>query len=173
MDEARKLLDSYMEEFASGNPSHFDEFYRLTHKKMFYIALGIVENKEDAEDVIQESYAKMIGGLSSYSVGSNPFAFLASIVRNESYSLLRKRKEVLSYEDGIHSSSASHDSYSDADGLLRMLSRLNQDERDIVIMHVVDDMKFAEIAKAMGKGLSATLVAYHRAMKKLRKEAGQ
>ena len=43
-------------------------------------------------------------------------------------------------------------------------------EREIVILHVLDELKFAEIAKITGKKLSSVLVAYHRAIKKMKRK---
>lgn len=170
MDPLIKELDAHMRRFQGGDLSSFPSFYELTHRKIFYICLGLVGQKEDAEDICQQTYVQCIEKLASYSPGSNPLSFLATIARNYSYSLLRKREESLSYEDEAHSSSGTYDTYADYQGIDKMLEVLKPEEKEIVILHVIDEMKFADIAKTVGKKLSAVLVSYHRAMKKLRKE---
>ena len=170
MDSLIKELDAHMRRFQGGDLSSFPSFYELTHRKIFYICLGLVGQKEDAEDICQQTYVQCIEKLSSYSPGSNPLSFLATIARNYCYSLLRKREESLSYEDEAHSSSGTYDTYTDYQGIDKMLEVLKPEEKEIVILHVIDEMKFADIAKTVGKKLSSVLVSYHRAMKKLRKE---
>ncbi len=170
MDPLIKELDAHMRRFQAGDLSSFPAFYELTHRKIYYICLGLVGQKEDAEDICQQTYVQCIEKLASYSLGSNPLSFLATIARNYCYSLLRKREDSLSYEDEAHSSSGIYDAYADYQGIDKMLEVLKPEEKEIIILHVIDEMKFADIAKTIGKKLSTVLVSYHRAMKKLRKE---
>lgn len=170
MDPLVKRLDSYMAEFQKGNLDSFASFYELTHRKIYYISYGLLGQKEDAEDVCQMTYAQCIEKIASYVLGTNPLSFLATIARNYCYTLLRGRADALEYEDGLHETGASYDQYGDEDGMARLLSPLSEAEREIVILHVLDELKFAEIAKITGKKLSSVLVAYHRAIKKMKRK---
>ena len=51
----------------------------------------------------------------------------------------------------------------------RMMKILCQDEGEIIILHVVEGLKFKEIAQIMDLKLSTVLNKYHRSLKKLRK----
>ena len=46
---------------------------------------------------------------------------------------------------------------------------LNSDERNVVILHVMQDLKFREISSILDKPLGSVLSLYHRALKKLKK----
>lgn len=162
-------LEEIIECFRKGDYQRFPSFYEATHKKIYFIAYGLVGNKEEAEDVSQETYTRFISRLSSYQKGTNPYAYLATIARNIAYDLLRKRDNTpLSYEEEI--GGEEEKSTSSMKEISRYLEKLSPLEREIIILHVLEDMKFKDVAKVVGKSLSATLVCYHRAMKKLRKE---
>lgn len=78
-----------------GEMRAFDELYALTHDKVYFLALKMLRNKEDALEIVQETY------LSVYqSIGRlyNPEVFntwLSKIVVNKCRDFLGKKKEVL------------------------------------------------------------------------------
>ncbi len=161
-------LQSIIEELREGNYQNFPTFYDATHRKMYFIAYGLLGTKEAAEDITQEAYAKLIISLSSYQKGTNIYAFFATIVRNLAFDELRKREHSpLLYEENEQ---GKDDTYHDHEEIDHYLASLKPMEREIVLYHVVEEMKFREIAQLMNKSLSSILVTYHRAMKKLRKE---
>ena len=53
---------------------------------------GIVKNRADAEDVVNESLVKLARGVRGYKSGTNGCAFVMRIVRNCAFDLLRRRK---------------------------------------------------------------------------------
>ena len=51
----------------------------------------------------------------------------------------------------------------------KILMHLNEFERQVVMLHLVSDLKFREIANQLDKPLSTVLSKYNRAIKKLQK----
>ena len=49
-----------------------------------------------------------------------------------------------------------------------LLDKLTSEERQIVVLHVVDGFRFHEIAKMLDLKLSTTLSKYHRAIKRIK-----
>ena len=49
-----------------------------------------------------------------------------------------------------------------------LVDKLTKEEREIVILHVVNGFKFHEIAKLLNLKLSTTLSKYHRAIKRIK-----
>ena len=49
----------------------------------------------------------------------------------------------------------------------QMLKHLNEFEREVIMLHIVSDLKFREIASQLNKPLSTILSKYNRAIKKL------
>ena len=57
------------------------------------------------------------------------------------------------------------------DYLNRLLNNLDIEEREIISLHIVSDLKFREISKILNKPLSTVLNKYNRAIKKIKKIA--
>ena len=169
-------LNDYIEEFRRGEYASFPLFYEATHRKVYYIAYGLLGSEFDAKDVSQDTYVRFISSLSSYRSGSNPYALLATIARNLAYDLLEKRNRLTSFEEEIGNEEeiSRKEELSDSGEVKRLLQALSPGEREIVVLHVLDGLKFREIAPIVGKKLSTVLVTYNRAIKKMRgKEEGK
>ncbi len=165
-------LSDVIEELRLGNHARFPLFYEETHRKVFYVALAILGEEEATKDVVQDTYVRFISSLSRFEPGSNPYAYLATIARNLSYDYLEKRKRETSFDEAIGSEEeiGQKVSYEGLDEVKRLLAPLNESEREIVILHVLDGLKFREIAAITNKKLSTVLVAYNRAIKKMRRK---
>ncbi len=68
--------------------------------------------------------------------------------------------------------SPEEESYDDPD-ILKLLDYLSKDEREIVVMHVINDLKFREIARIMNKPLGTVMWIYNKAMKYLKEKVGE
>ena len=78
------------------------EFARLveTYSGMvFNLALKMLENPQDAEDVLQETFLKAYGGLKNFDGRSKLSTWLYRIATNEALMLLRKSKRILTSID--------------------------------------------------------------------------
>jgi RNA polymerase sigma factor (sigma-70 family) len=58
----------------------------------YNLARWVTRNKEDAEDVVQESYLRALHSFGSFHVGSNGRAWLLKIVRNTCHTWMRKNR---------------------------------------------------------------------------------
>jgi RNA polymerase sigma-70 factor (ECF subfamily) len=76
----------------SGNTEAFDELFLRYKRKLFAVAQRIVNNREDAEDVVQESFQKAFLHLGTFQEKSRFSTWLTRIAMNESFMVLRRRK---------------------------------------------------------------------------------
>jgi RNA polymerase sigma-70 factor, ECF subfamily len=80
---------------AKRGDTHAFENLMLRHKrKVFAIALRITKNREDAEDVVQESFHKAFLHLGGFQEASQFYTWLTRITCNEACMLLRRRRRV-------------------------------------------------------------------------------
>src|SRR6266516_6105551 len=78
------------------------------------LARWLLRNEQDAQDVVQEAYLRAFKSFAGFR-GSNGRAWLLTIVRNTSYTLLKKNRAVdltTTFEEEIHAT--VHDSPSPA-----------------------------------------------------------
>lgn len=92
---ANKRIINAVIRLKDGEMQAFDELYALTHDKVYFLALKMLHNEEDALEIVQETYLSVYRSISKL---YNPQVFntwLSKIVVNKCRDFLGKNKEVL------------------------------------------------------------------------------
>lgn len=76
----------------AGDMSAFEQLIKLYDRNVFRIAQHITQNREDAEDVVQDAFLKAYQNLSKFQGNSKFYTWLVRIAVNEALMRLRKRK---------------------------------------------------------------------------------
>jgi RNA polymerase sigma-70 factor, ECF subfamily len=132
---------------------------------------SIVRDEHEAEDVTQQIFAKLMTALQRYEPRSVPFsAWILRIAHNASIDHMRARRavpceEVRSpdLEDGDVSRERARD-------LQSALSKLPQEQRDVIVMRFVLGLSPREIAERIGRSEDAVHGLQHRGRTTLRRE---
>ena len=164
-------LNTYIKEFKINNYKHFNEFYKETSKQIYFTALGILNDDNDASDILQDTYISFLNNIDSFKIGTNIYAYLTTIARNKSINLYNKNKKIIHNEEilGYIPDGGSSNNYISDRRAMEIINRLlNRDEREIVIYHVLLDYKFKDIASIMNMKLSTVIWHYNKAMKYLK-----
>ena len=170
MDQIHEII----EQLRKKDYSSFDTFYALTKKQVFFAIVSIVKDQDLTEDLMQDTYVKFLEKIDQYRSGENPYAYLSRIGRNLAINTYNKRKkEVISEEifETIPSEEVVQEE--DEQDILKILDLLDQDEKEVVTLHVINDLKFREVAETMDKPLGTVLWIYNKAIKKLKQELGE
>lgn len=163
-------IHAIIEELKLRDYKSFDTFYNLTKNQVFYAIISIVKEQAQAEDLMQEVYMKFLEKIDDYKPNSNPYAYLSTIGRNMALNYYNKNKRVIVSEELIESIPAEEVEEVNED-IFKILDLLNPDEREIVTLHVINDLKFREIAPIVNKPLGTVLWIYNKAIKKLKEKA--
>ena len=119
------------------------------------LAKWLLRNEEDACDVVQEAYLRAFKSFSGFH-GSNGRAWLLTIVRNTSYTLLKKNRAVdftTPFDEEIHA--AEHESASlatilehseDSDLIRQAMDALPAEFREILVLRHQEGLSYKEIA---------------------------
>jgi RNA polymerase sigma-70 factor (ECF subfamily) len=75
-----------------GDDAAFEELVRRYDRNVFRIAQHITQNREDAEDVVQEAFLKAYGNLAKFQEQSKFYTWLVRIAVNEALMKLRRRR---------------------------------------------------------------------------------
>lgn len=118
------------------------------------LARWLLRNEQDAEDVVQEAYLRAFRSFEGFR-GSNGRAWLLTIVRNTSYTLLKKNHAVdltTTFDEEIHA--ASHESVNpamilehaeDAELIRNATDQLPAEFREILTLRHQEDLSYKEI----------------------------
>lgn len=166
-------LDEIIKRIAEGEKKALGNLYHETKASIYGFALSLTKNTADAEDILQETYLKIWANADSYKTKGTPMAWILTITRNLALMKLREKKkhqdlEPEQWDMEFHIPDTAGNT-EDRHLLEAALLILQEEERQIILLHAVSGLKFREIGELLGIGLSTVLSKYHRALKKLRK----
>ena len=95
MKNENKIIARLIKQIQRGNQSAFEEFYKLTSPKAYFIALKITQNEHDAEDILQESYIKTLEKINEIDTSQNVTSWFLKIVSNKSKDLLKSKNRIV------------------------------------------------------------------------------
>ena len=148
----------------------YDHFLDLIYRHIYYR----VGNTSDAEDLTQQVFLKAWQAIGRYRKKSAFGAWLMTISRNLIIDFYRARKEKESLDDRYEAASKDPgpaqvaEATDEQQRLLRVIARLPEEQRQIIIMKFIEGYGYPEIAGLLGKKEGAVRVIQHRALKKLR-----
>ena len=162
----RLKVNDALNKISGGDLSALTALYDYLGRQIFTLALSVVRNTEDAEDVMQETFAKIIEKIGTYRVGGNGRAWVMTIARNVAIDTLRERKHTVALE-GLEQIPVEYDLTEKAE-MEELLSCLGETDRDIIILKLAGGFKLGEIAEIVGLSRAATEKRYRRALSKLK-----
>lgn len=155
------------------NYNRFDVFYSLTSRQVFFAIYAVVKDQSAAEDLLQDTYMRFLEKIDHYNDRYNPSAYLTTIGRNLAINYYNQKKKEIVSDDLIDMIPSPEEDNTDDPDILKLLDLLSKDEREIVVMHVINDFKFREIAEIIEKPLGTVLWIYNKAMKNLKEKVGE
>ena len=165
---------SLFERIRLGDQDAFRELYELTHTPLYAFLLSYTLNREDAQDLLQDTYIQVLKNSHLYQEQGNPMAWMMKIAKNLFLSNCRKnQKENLNYDV---ENELGFDDMTNVDNrmaLEKMFELLSKEDRDLIIMHDVSGLKHREISELTGMPLGTVLARYNRAIRKLQKGFGE
>jgi RNA polymerase sigma-70 factor (ECF subfamily) len=98
-----------VERVRGGDVGAYEELVRMYDRRVFRIAQHITQNREDAEDVVQDAFLKAYQNLNRFKGDSKFYTWLVRIAVNEALMKLRKRRNsrVVSMDDDVETDEGS------------------------------------------------------------------
>lgn len=135
------------------------ELFRTQRLAMVRLALLLVDDRETAEDVVQDAFAALHRRWASLSSTDAALGYLRTCVVNGSRSVLRRRRTVRSrWLDAPGTADPADASTLLADEHARVLAalrRLPQRQREVLVLRYWSELSEAEIAAALGISVGA------------------
>ncbi|WP_240740144.1 RNA polymerase sigma factor [Flagellimonas allohymeniacidonis] len=169
--DIRFTHQTLVEQCKTGNPSSQYELYSLYVDAMFNVGLRFLGNKEDAEDVVQDSFVDAFKKLHSFKYESSFGAWLKRIVINKSINYLKtKRVAIVPME--AHEFHLADEEPIEADAVdlqkVKMgIAKLPNGYKQIINLYLIEGYDHVEIGEILGVSTSTSKSQYHRAKKKL------
>lgn len=169
-----------VQECRGGNIGKFQVLVERYKKPLYFYALGMVGNPEDAYDLSQEAFIKAYRSLKRF---DNRFQFkswLFSILANLCKNALRSagvRQKYLAPDEAIASAATPAETnpekaYADSQmkqAIWKALATLDEEAKQIIILKHFQDMSYKEIAEVLNIPIGSVMSRLHYARLKLKK----
>lgn len=156
---------SFISSFQKGQFKDFDQFYHLTSKQVFFTLKKYIQDAMLIDDFMQDVYMKFIDKIHDVDSRKNVKSYLTTIARNLAIDYLRKQKHVTLDEIKVYQ---AFDASQVEKDYMWLLDHLDFTEKEIVYLHVIEDMKFKDIAVIVDKPVGTVLWKYQEARKKMK-----
>jgi RNA polymerase sigma-70 factor (ECF subfamily) len=150
----------------NGDPDAFRTLFNNYHRRAFAVALGVVKNKDDALDVMQEAFIKVHKHIGSFQGTSSFYTWLYRIVMNLAIDHVRRTRKVVEFDDTVRkddvagdgSTMPRHPLSNPGKVFARMelstriaaaLDELPEYHRAVIMLREVEGLSYEEMAKVL------------------------
>lgn len=153
----------------NGDKEAFDLIYENTHRQIFFVVLPIVNDRLLAEDIIQDTYIKFLENIEKYR-NKNLLAYLITIGKNLAINEYHKKNRIVKVEnfDDFAYSDLIEYKVEAQEAIQKALSILDNQERNIFLLHVLESLTFKEIALIINKPIGTVTWMYQKARRKMK-----
>lgn len=174
-----------VERVKQGDLAAFEQLMKQYDRQIFRIAHHITQNREDAEDIVQDAFLKAFTKIDQFQGNSKFYTWLVRIAVNESLMRLRKRRssKTVSMDEDVQTEEGSiprdfadwtpnpEQQYSQAelaDVLRKTVQGLPPGFRSVFALRDIDGLSTEETAEALGLSIPAVKSRLLRARLQLR-----
>ena len=167
----------------------FREIVERYQSKVYSIIYGILRNRNDAEDIAQQVFAKIYFSIRNFDFRSSLLTWIYKITVNECYDYLRKKRvRKLVYESDFSAEDAQRMEASDPavdpktpvdvrlaqrDLIVKLLSKVSEQDRSLILLKEVNGHSVEELAAMTGLNENTIKVKLFRTRQKLLKAASR
>ncbi len=159
-----RQIDQLLQLIATGDNDAFETLYRQTSRGVFAFVYSYLKNYQDSEDALQTVYIKVKLNVSQYKQGTNARAWMLQIAKNTALNELKKRKPLEQLTVDIPQNDSSRKM--DITDIINKI--LDEDERQIVVLHVLWGYKHREIAQILNCPTGTVTSKYKRSVQKMK-----
>ena len=156
----------------------FEQLAMPLFERLYNFAHWLTQNRDDAEDLVQETYAKALKGFPSFQPGTNFKAWIFRILRNtflNSRTGLKAATVSLDPADEDADLPAEHQTpetilleRSSRETLRSAIEELPVAYREVLLLCEVEEMSYQEIASTVGIPIGTVMSRLSRARRRLR-----
>ena len=157
-------------------PEDFERIFREHHSLVYRVAYRVTGNAEDAEDVLQTLFLRLLRRDMLPDIERNPKAYLHRAAINIALDIVKQKSRHVSpgdiedqLEDGRPQQDRQHHASQIQDWLRDALTELNPKAAEIFVLRHVEGYDNSEIAKLLGTSRGTVAVLLFRARARLKK----
>lgn len=149
----------------------FSELFARHSSRIFAYCRRFIGNKEEAQDIFQETFIRFHQSASTERDMTNVPAYLLRIARNLCVNFKKREKQAVSYEDYMSvdfETETSAEKTELLDLIKDALEVLPDEYKEPFILREYNGLSYNEIAEVTGQSLTSVKVRIHRAKQKIK-----
>ncbi len=158
----------------------FTELYKKYHHELFNFLYYMVQSREQAEDLVQEVYIRVLKSYQHFKGESSEKTWLIAIARNVAIDFFRKQKGLnqrlinkieifdLPIKDAQPLPEEMFFQSEETKLMYRCLEKCTIDQRSVIILRYIQELSIIETAQILGWKESKVKTTQHRAIKQLK-----
>lgn len=166
----KKELKKLFIQIKKNNKIAFEKLYNTYNKLVYSIALSIVKNKQDAEDIVQKIFTKIYSIDKNKLPSKNEASWLYSTTKNEAINFLKKKKNTIYIEEiyEIEDNNNEINKIIDKDSFNKLISGLSNQEKEIISLKILSNLSFEEIGTILDTPTGTIKWKYYKSMHTLK-----
>ena len=166
----KEELNRIFKEIKSGKQEAAQELYNKYKALVYGITFSIVKNKDDADDVTQNVFTKIIETDSDKLPVKNEATWLYTVSKNEALLFLKKKNINLEVEEAYEIPDTNDEitKIIDKETYNKLIEKLSKKEKEIISLKVIADLSFREISDLIGEKEGTTKWRYYKSVYRLK-----
>ncbi|MDR0897050.1 MAG: RNA polymerase sigma factor [Oscillospiraceae bacterium] len=146
----------------------FDKLFHEYFERVYRFALSLTRSDVAAEELTQQTFFKALKSIDSFQGRSEPITWLCSIAKNEYFNQQRRREEAAPPDAPVfqRGDALLEAALLEKEQLLRLhrhLHALEEPYREVFMLRVFGELKYAQIGALFGKAEGWARVTFYRA----------
>jgi RNA polymerase sigma-70 factor (ECF subfamily) len=173
-EKYKNIHQELIDDCRNGNAKAQFEIYKLYYKAMYNTSLRLVNDRMEAEDVMQEAFLSAFKNIQTYKEEVSFGAWLRKIVVNRSLDVLKKRRieqtpldehklAIIDEDD----SEILEETRQRVAEVKQVIAELSEGYRILITLHLIEGYDHEEISEILGMTNANVRTSYSRARKKL------
>jgi RNA polymerase sigma-70 factor (ECF subfamily) len=169
---------AFLKKLQTGDKQALNALFEDYGNKIYKSAIFLADSREEAEDIVQETFLKAIGSIQGFKGRSSLYTWLYRIFLNTTHDLRRKKyihKKFISKfkpEENINPiedliGQMDNDTFSQS--LNDALKCQKMKHREIIILRFFEDLKLIEIAEMLNVSIGTVKSRLYHALRKIKK----
>lgn len=176
MTDEKKLFRAIRSKSKEEPEATFQYIYIKYKPLITFVIAQYIKNVSDIEDITQETFISFFNNVEN--VHTSIKSYLTMSCKNIALNFLKKNKNI-SYVDmeefSLLCENATFDNLANdrfIDLINDMKKVISEEDINIILLHLIADLKFEQIALKLGQNVKTIKTRYYRALKKYKKTKG-
>lgn len=166
----KKELKDIFNKMKDSDETALEQLYQKYGNLVYGIAFGILKNKEDSEDTVQNVFCKLYKMDKEKLPSDKEVCWLYTLSKNEAISLYRRKNEDVDL-DSIYEIEENNNEIDKSIDILefnRLINSLNEKEKQIISLKILSELSFDEIAKFLNEPVGTIKWRYYKSLHSLK-----